>query len=126
MQTVALPKDASKTERILAEGAKSLSIVARLHGSCSRNGSSIHSTTLARWALKGVRLADGRLVRLEAIRLGGRLVTSEKAFIRFVEAQQQLDTDGDDIGLAAVVVRSPAARRKASEEAARELEKLGC
>ena len=39
-----------------------------------------------RWAVEGVQGPDGRPVRLEMIRRGGRLFTSSAAVERFVEA----------------------------------------
>jgi hypothetical protein len=40
--------------------------------------------------IKGVRLPDGTVVKLEAIRIGGKLMTSKAAVLRFFAAQQQV------------------------------------
>ena len=123
MAAVVFPPASAGTlvEQILDEGPVGMAGIARLCGSY-RAGKPTHPSTCTRWAVNGVRLADGTVVRLDAVRLNGRLVSSRQAFIRFVQAQQQQPADGP----AADAVRTPAARRKASVEAARQLEKLGC
>lgn len=50
-----------------------------------RNGSKPHIGTLTRWINDGVTTADGTNVRLEALRLGGKWVTSKEALQRFAE-----------------------------------------
>jgi hypothetical protein len=81
----------------------------------ARNGKRCHPSTIFRWAMKGVRG-----VRLEVLRLGGRLITSREALQRFAEA---LSADLEQAPRPAP--RSPAKRRRASERAAAELEKIG-
>ena len=44
-----------------------------------------HISTLLRHITKGVRLANGEVVRLEGARLGGRWITSVEAVQRFME-----------------------------------------
>jgi hypothetical protein len=44
------------------------------------------------WVNRGVRLADGRTVRLEAIQVAGRWLTSKQAISRFIMAQQPGET----------------------------------
>jgi hypothetical protein len=68
----------------------------------------------------GVRLSDGRIVRLEAARLSGRWLTSGPAIERFLAAQ----TPATDTP-APPTPRTPTARRRASERAAAELDKIG-
>ena len=53
----------------------------------TRQSRPLHPSTVLRWMLSGVRTAAGLTVRLEAVRLGGRWVTSAAAYQRFVEAQ---------------------------------------
>jgi hypothetical protein len=48
-----------------------------------------HPATVTRWMLHGVRTRDGRTVRLEGVRCGGRWVTSEAAIERFLLAQRE-------------------------------------
>jgi hypothetical protein len=51
-----------------------------------RRGRQPHLSCLLRWITKGSRSPDGRRVRLEAVRLGGRWITSREALTRFAEA----------------------------------------
>jgi hypothetical protein len=68
----------------------------------------------------GVRLPDGRIVRLEAARLSGRWLTSERAIERFLAAQTPtIDTPTP------ATPRTPTRRQRDSEKAAKELEALG-
>ena len=73
---------------------------------------------LLRWVLDGARAPDGQLVKLEALRLGGRWVTSKEALQRFADS---LTARSDK----PVSTRTPRQRRRAAEKAERELEKLG-
>lgn len=50
-------------------------------------GRKTHKSTPTRHALHGVKLPDGTVVRLEAIRVSGALVTSRAAVLRFFAAQ---------------------------------------
>jgi Protein of unknown function (DUF1580) len=82
-----------------------------------RGADRLHPATLTRWILRGVRALDGRRVRLEAVRIGCRWLTSEAALARYAAA---LAATGDP-----TPPRSPAARNRAAEAAGRELEQLG-
>src|SRR5262245_56861478 len=86
----------------------------------ARGGRRTHLSTLLRWIHAGARAADGTIVRLEALRLGGRWVTSREALQRFAERLTPC-RDGD----AAPTPRTPLKRQRHSERAARELEKVG-
>jgi hypothetical protein len=55
------------------------------HLPASRGARKVSFTTVLRWIQKGARAADGRLVRLEALRLGSRWVSSLEAVQRFAE-----------------------------------------
>jgi hypothetical protein len=68
---------------------------------------------------RGVRLASGAVVRLEAIRMGGRWLTSREALQRFANAQTQLQDVLPELP------RSPAHRQRANQRAAAELDGLG-
>jgi hypothetical protein len=72
-----------------------------------------------RWILTGVRTPSG-LVRLEAARAGGRWFSSLEAVERFITAQTP-----DLNNQAQAAPRSPSARQRAADRAARELEQLG-
>jgi hypothetical protein len=86
----------------------------------ARNGHKTHISTLLRWILHGVRGPDGAVVRLEALRLGNRWMTSKEALQRFAERLTPR-LDGDPVP----TPRSPAKRQKADERAAKELDKIG-
>jgi hypothetical protein len=83
-----------------------------------RRGRPVTASCVLRWVLDGVKTPGGKKVRLEAVRVGRRWLTSLEAMDRFAAAQ----TPGLE---PEPVPRSPAARRRAHERAERELEKLG-
>jgi hypothetical protein len=68
-------------ERLTSEGLISMKDAAKLYGRAT------HKSTATRHAVKGVKLADGTVIRLEAIRVSGALVTSRAAVLRFFAAQ---------------------------------------
>jgi hypothetical protein len=68
-----------------------------------------------RWVLKGARSPSGQQIRLEAIRLGGRWVTSRQAIQRFAEALTPTFAEMPPQS------RKPTAQQLASERAGREL-----
>jgi hypothetical protein len=74
-----------------------------------------------RWVLHGVRGPDGKVIRLEALRLGGRWLTSREALQRFAEAQTPCLDGAHD----SPAPRPPSTRQRASERAAAELGKAG-
>ncbi len=83
-----------------------------------RGASRLHPATLTRWILSGVRGVDGRRVKLEAVRIGCRWLTSEPALQRFAEALGTMPREPTPS-------RSPTVRRKASDEAAAKLDRMG-
>jgi hypothetical protein len=87
-----------------------------------RLGRPVTASCILRWVLSGVKVPGGGRVKLEAVRLGGRWLTSVEALERFA-ARQTPGLDAPAGGGAAP--RPPAKRRKASERAERELAKLG-
>ena len=86
----------------------------------ARNGRRCHLSTVLRWVLRGAKAPDGTLVRLEAVRLGGRWVTSAQALQRFAE---RLTPRADITPRPAL--RTESRRRRASERAGADLERLG-
>jgi hypothetical protein len=84
----------------------------------ARNGKRTHLSTVLRWILKGVKTPTG-VVRLEAIRLGGRWLTSRAAMQRFCERLTPIPEDGPS------ALRSPNARKRSAEAAERRLTELG-
>jgi hypothetical protein len=83
-------------------------------------GKKTHVSTILRWILSGAKAPDGTRVRLEALRLGGRWVTSREALQRFAEALTPRPA-----GEPAPAPRSPTARRRDSERAAKKLDVIG-
>lgn len=71
-------------ERLTAEGLISMKEAAKLYGRKT------HKSTPARHHVNGVKLAGGATVRLEAIRVGGSLCTSQAAVLRFFAAQNEV------------------------------------
>jgi hypothetical protein len=86
-----------------------------------RGGRRTHLSTLLRWITSGVRTAGGSVVRLEALRLGGKWVTSREALQRFAERLTPSLEDPADTP----APRTPTARRRAAERAGAELERRG-
>jgi hypothetical protein len=76
--------------------------------------------TVWRWALKGLPGPDGRRVRLDALRVGGRWVSSWAALQRFAEATTPQVEDEP-----ARAPRPAGKRQRAAAKAERELKKLG-
>lgn len=103
---------------ITSESALSLTQAAGLLP-LGRFGSRPTLSCVLRWILTGVKSPSGELVRLEALRLGGRWVTSREAIQRFAERLTPRFAD------APATPRSPGKRRKASDRAARELDTIG-
>jgi len=89
-------------------------------GPSTRQGKRLHPSTVLRWVLHGVRTPTGQRVRLEAVRLGGRWVTSVSALERFIAAQTP-SLDGESHP----TPRSRGQRLRATERAADELESMG-
>jgi hypothetical protein len=85
-----------------------------------RRGRPVNPATIYRWIAEGVKLPSGEVVRLEAYRMGSRWLTTVEALERFAERQTpRFDADP------APAPRTPASRRRAAENAARELERIG-
>ncbi|MCE9531475.1 MAG: hypothetical protein K8T89_10195, partial [Planctomycetes bacterium] len=74
----------------------------------------------ARWCLQGVKLADGRSLRLEYIRVGDRMMTSKAGLLRFLAAQQD-----NSVTEVATQPRTPTQRMRAAAKAEAELSDLG-
>lgn len=83
LATPALPPDDNEdlVARLTREGLISMREAAVLY---SRN---THKSTPTRHTQRGVKLADGTLLRLESIRVSGRVCTSRAAVLRFFARQ---------------------------------------
>jgi len=101
--------------RILAEARLSLNHIV------GRNSKYINKVTAWRWVTKGLLAPDGRIVRLEAVKLGSGWITSIEALERFSAAlTPALQTE------AKPMPRTPAKRHRGCETAAAELIRRGC
>jgi hypothetical protein len=78
-----------------------------------------HFSTVYRWVLKGIPGSNGSRVRLEALRLGAEWVTTRSALQRFAEATTPKPAESVNLP------RATSKRRAASEQAEKELEKVG-
>ena len=87
-----------------------------------RNGARAHLSTILRWIQKGAKSPTGEVVRLEAVRLGSKWITSREALARFT---QRLTPSLSTTAPAQAAPRSPSARSRASERAAQRLEAAG-
>ena len=113
--------DTSLIERIIAEGAMGCAEAARLFGTF-RSGRPCHPATISRWCISGVRVRDGRRVKLEHFRGAGKLLTSKPAIFRFLAAQQEPVESAEP---ATIPLPTPTERRRAIEAATREMEAAG-
>jgi hypothetical protein len=105
---------------VASESIISLTQAARLLPPPGRRGRPVSLSCVLRWVLTGATGPSGARVRLEAVRLGGRWVTSRQALQRFAERlTPRLDREP------APAPQSPAQRLRDSERAARELAKVG-
>jgi hypothetical protein len=88
-----------------------------------RGNNSIDPSTIFRWIKKGARAVDGTVVKLAALRVGGRWLTSKSAVARFVEALTAAADPGENSS--APMLRSPTERQRASVRAAAFLKSKG-
>jgi hypothetical protein len=100
------------------EATLSLAAAARMIPS-GRRGRPCNLSTIFRWIIDGVRLPSGEVVRLEAVRLGGRWLTSAEAIQRFA------DRHTPEPGEKPLPTRTPNTRGKAATKAGKELERAG-
>jgi hypothetical protein len=85
-----------------------------------RSGKPLSFSAVWRWALRGIKTPQG-IIKLETVKLGGRLLTSEQALQRFAERQSAWLGDTAALPLP----RTPGKRRRDSERAAQQLEEVG-
>jgi hypothetical protein len=104
---------------LTTETCMSLTQVARQQPP-GRGGRPVTLGCVLRWILDGARGPNGERVRLEAIRIGGRWVTSREALQRFAERLTPSLTDAG-----APTLRTGTKRQRASDRAAAELAKAG-
>ena len=84
-----------------------------------RNGAKPHISTLVRWITDGAPATDGRRVRLSAVRVGGKWITSRAALREFSALlTPHLEPDMPP-------PLTPSKRRREEEERGKRLEKVG-
>lgn len=88
-----------------------------------RGSKSVDPSTVFRWATKGTRTPGGQVVKLEAVRVGGRWLTSRGAVVRFVAALTDAATPTSDTPPPSP--RTPAARSRAAGKAVATLRAMG-
>lgn len=93
---------------------------AKLFPAATTSGEHIAEYTVIRWVRNGVSMPGGGRLYLEAVRIGGREVTSRAAVKRFIAAQntRRQPTALPDLG------RSEKQRKRAAARAIEQLEKM--
>lgn len=104
----------AEIEKLIAEGPFPTSHAAKVFTKSLRADRPVHPGTVARWIAKGHRLPDGRRVRLEGLRLGGKILTTMPAILRFLAAQQSSEDRDMSANRAPAARRSNAARTMAA------------
>ena len=89
-----------------------------------RGKGKVNPATVWRWVMKGQKTSCGAVVKLEAVRVGGRWLTSRSAVARFVTVLTEF-AEPEPLP-PQQRHRSPAERRRAIERATQELIKMGC
>ena len=87
----------------------------------SAKGKHLHPASVWRWVRKGVVAPDGRRVKLDSAKVGGRWYTSREAVQRFLEAL----TQQFEVSAAPSPPRTSGQRQRASDRAAERLDKAG-
>ena len=100
----------------------SLSAAGRLFPGHRANGT-VDPSTVFRWLTKGTRSPGGQTVKLEAVRVGGRWLTSRGAVARFVA--DLTAATGPTAAAPPPAPRTPQARNRAAERAVAALKKMG-
>lgn len=84
----------------------------------SRN-KNIHISTLHRWVHRGLQSRDGKVIRLEFVKMGGKICTSLEALQRF------FDRLAGDVEVETPAPITRRQRLKQIEQAERELDRAG-
>jgi ATP:corrinoid adenosyltransferase len=123
MAEFTLPDETSQVLSEIQTGSGiSLSTTSKMFPNHRGKGTADPSTVF-RWVTKGTKTMVGKFVKLEAVRVGGRWLTSKEAVVRFVAALTSAATP--------TASNNPntnprnSARQKESEEAAKLLEQMG-
>jgi hypothetical protein len=77
-------------DRLMGEGLLSPSALAKqLPSFRVANSGSTHPATIKRWIERGILLPDGTRLRLEAVKVGARWMSSVPALKRFIDRQTE-------------------------------------
>jgi hypothetical protein len=87
----------------------------------SRGAKKTSFTTVLRWIQKGARAANGQVVRLEALRLGCKWISTREAVQRFALKL----TEGATSDAPNATPRTPGRRQRAAEQAGQQLTSMG-
>ena len=109
---------------IIAGDALGMGAAARLLPAHRGEGRACPST-IWRWAVRGYRTPDGRVVRLEAARFAGRWLTSRAALARFGAAITSAALPPDSSTSSASAPRTQTQRNKATQAAIAKLKAAG-
>jgi len=95
-----------------------------IHQACQvlprgRNNSRPHFATVLSWIKRGRKAPDGTLVKLKALYISSKWVTTREDLVRFFE---RLTPSAEQTPLP---ISSPSARNKAAEQAAKEVDEKG-
>lgn len=115
--------DAPATPVKLMNGEKLMSFTAiapQVPG--HRGNSHANSSTLFRWATKGVKAANGQTIRLEAVRIGSAWKTSQESVARFAAALTAASLPATDA--ATETAPTPKQQSRAAARASKELDVL--
>ena len=124
MASTATPNAQTLTHALRDEKLISLAAAAKLVPG-HRANANVNASTVWRWICKGAKTTAGAVVKLEAVRIGQRWLTSREALDRFI---QNL-TDGSTGPTSAtppttLPITSPSARARRAEAATNELDQL--
>ncbi len=103
---------------LLDEDLLPLAAAARLFPG-ARGAARVNPATVHRWCAKGTRTPDGRVVKLEWVRVGCRVLTSRQAVARYVAALSAPPESTE------IPTRTPLARKRAADTAAAALRAMG-
>jgi Protein of unknown function (DUF1580) len=83
-----------------------------------RDNQGMHPSAVWRWIVNGAKGKDGQRVKLEAVRIGNRWLTSKEALVRFSSALTETTADVPQ-------VRSHAATSRVAKKVGEVLQKMG-
>jgi len=107
-------------DEVTAGEGLTLSRLAKHCPAARRNGRPVSLPTLLRWVLEGSPGPDGQRIKLEAVRMAGRWISSRAALQRWIAAQSP-QTEGEPVP----APRSPGKRQRSSDRAGKQLTEHG-